>query len=156
MVHTGCGRQQGTALASDQSYRDLDLAIDFCEDVSPLGEREIDQIVALFLQEGATAKVSSIHVNGWYGNFDKLTGCRRLFNEAFDESLDDIRDHYLYIGDSANDEPMFEYFPHSVGVANVRGFLHRMSAHPKYICEQEGGYGFSELADQLLNQRGEP
>jgi len=121
----------GCALASDQPYRDLDLAIDFCEDVPRLPDGAIDRIVALFREAGATCKVSSIHVNGWFGQFDKLEGCRRFVSERWGESLDGTLDRYVYFGDSANDEPMFAAFPHSVGVANVRHFLPRLNAWPQ-------------------------
>lgn len=143
----------GTALASDQSYRDLDLAIDFCEDVPPLGDEAIDRIVALFEAAGAICKVSSIHVNGWFGEFDKLTGCRHFLRERYGEELDAVAENWVYFGDSANDEPMFRYFPHSVGVANVRDFLARMSHHPAYVTEGEGGHGFSEAVEHILGQR---
>ena len=73
----------GAAVASDQAYREADLAIDFCEDVAPLPPEAIDRIVAVFARHGATAKVSSIHVNGWYGAYDKLSMARRLLSEAF-------------------------------------------------------------------------
>jgi HAD superfamily hydrolase (TIGR01484 family) len=61
----------GAAVAADQSYRETDLAIDYCEDVSPLGAEAVARIVAIFEAAGATAKVSSIHVNGWFGDHDK-------------------------------------------------------------------------------------
>ena len=140
----------GTALASDQPYRDLDLAVDFCEDVPALGEDAIDAIVQEFEQAGATCKVSSIHVNGWYGDFDKLTGIRRLLRDLWDEDLDEVIGDYAFFGDSANDEPMFGAFPLSIGVANVADFLHRMEAHPKWVTAGEGGHGFAEGVDQLL------
>ncbi len=143
----------GTALASDQSYRDLDLAIDFCEDVPALGDDAIDAIVTEFQHAGATCKVSSIHVNGWYGDFDKLTGCRRLVADLWGEALDDDWDRYAYFGDSANDEPMFAAFGHAVGVANVRRFLPRMEAHPRWITQGEGGHGFAEAMRHILDLR---
>ncbi|MCK6520896.1 HAD-IIB family hydrolase [Myxococcota bacterium] len=143
----------GTALASDQPYRELDLAIDFCEDVPPLGDAAIDGIVAAFEAAGATCKVSSIHVNGWYGAFDKLTGCRRMLQEGFGAELDAERDQWAFFGDSANDEPMFRFFPCSVGVANVRRFLPRMTHGPTWITEAEGGLGFAEAVDHLLALR---
>jgi HAD superfamily hydrolase (TIGR01484 family) len=146
-------RVPGCALASDQSYRDLDLAIDFCEDVPRLSAAAIDQIVAEFEAIGATCKVSSIHVNGWFGSFDKLAGCRAFLEERWGEHLDDHLDRWLYVGDSANDEPMFEAFPHSVGVANVREFLPRMASWPTYVTQGNGGHGFAELVDQLLGAR---
>jgi HAD superfamily hydrolase (TIGR01484 family) len=146
-------RVPGSALASDQPYRDLDLAIDFCEDVEPLDDAAIDEIVACFLHAGATCKVSSIHVNGWYGSFDKLDGCRRFLMDRWGEDLDASVDRWVFVGDSANDEPMFEHFPYSVGVANVTDFLGRMSAHPKFVTQGNGGHGFAELVELILSSR---
>lgn len=140
----------GTALASDQPYRDLDLAIDFCEDVPALRDSDIDRIVAAFGDAGANCKVSSIHVNGWFGDFDKLEGCRRLIAELWGEDLSEAREHYAFFGDSANDEPMFAYFPVSIGVANVQRFLPRMKSWPRYMTQGEGGVGFAEGVDRLL------
>ncbi|TNE87081.1 MAG: HAD family phosphatase [Deltaproteobacteria bacterium] len=142
----------GTALASDQTYRDLDLAIDFCEDVEPLSDAEIDRIVACFDEAGCTSKVSSIHVNGWYGDFDKLTGCTRLVQDLYGEALDPAK--WAYFGDSANDEPMFAFFEASIGVANVRDFLPRMKAHPAFVTEGSGGHGFAEAIAHILAMRG--
>jgi HAD superfamily hydrolase (TIGR01484 family) len=140
----------GTALASDQQYRECDLAIDFCEDVPALPMREVERIVALFEAAGATAKVSSIHVNGWFGHWDKLTMTRVLFEEAYGLQLDAVRDQIVFAGDSPNDAPMFGYFPYSVGVANVRPFLDRIAARPAFVTAGEGGTGFVELADALI------
>lgn len=144
----------GAGIASDQAYRELDLAVDFCEDVAALDDAAIDAIVAIFEEAGATAKISSIHVNGWFGSFDKLGGVERLIRDRFDEELEPER--WLYVGDSPNDEPMFAHFPFTVGVANVRPFLARMKAHPRWIMEQEGGLGFAACARQLLEGRSTP
>ena len=93
----------GAALASDQLYREADLAIDFCEDVPPLPRADVDRIVALFGEAGATAKVSSIHVNGWFGSYDKLGMTRILLRECFAIDLDAERDAFVFAGDSPND-----------------------------------------------------
>jgi len=138
----------GCALASDQGYRALDLAIDFCEDVPPLPGSAIDAIVALFESAGATAKVSSIHVNGWFGSFDKLEGFRRLHAALWGGEPDPAR--WAYFGDSANDEPMFAHFPLAIGVANVAEFLPRMTHHPSWITQGPGGHGFVEAMSKLL------
>jgi hydroxymethylpyrimidine pyrophosphatase-like HAD family hydrolase len=143
----------GTALASDQPYRALDLAIDFCEDVPALGETAIDQIVQTFEEGGATCKVSSIHVNGWFGEFDKAEGCSHFLKEAFGESLDDELENYAFFGDSANDEPLFARFPNSIGVANVVHFLPRMKTGPKFITRGNGGHGFAEGVAHILAAR---
>lgn len=138
----------GAALASDQGYRALDLAIDFCEDVPPLPDAAIDRIVAGFERRGATCKVSSIHVNGWFGDFDKLTGVRRFHEDRWGAPLDP--NAWAFFGDSANDEPMFQAFPWSVGVSNVERFLPRMKAWPRFITREAGGHGFAEAAELLL------
>jgi HAD superfamily hydrolase (TIGR01484 family) len=143
----------GTALASDQLYREADLAIDFCEDVTPLPRRAIDRIVALMEAEGMTAKVSSIHVNGWFGAYDKLAMTKTLFAEVFGIDLGRERERFVFVGDSPNDAPMFAYFPHSVGVANVRAFADRIATPPAYVTEREAGAGFTELAELLLAAR---
>lgn len=140
----------GTALASDQPYRELDLAIDFCEDVPPLDESSIDSIVREFEAAGATCKVSSIHVNGWFGSFDKLEGVSRFHMDRYGAPIDHSR--WVFFGDSANDEPMFRAFPCSVGVANVQSFLGRMTSHPKFVTQAEGGHGFIEGMHHILSQ----
>jgi len=137
-------------VAADQLYREADLAIDYCEDIPPLSTAAVDQIVGLFNQAGAVAKVSSIHVNGWFGEYDKLTMTRLLFEEVFRENLEDVKADVIYIGDSPNDAPMFAYFPHSVGVANVLQFKGRMPCNPAWITRKAGGHGFAEMVDKLL------
>jgi HAD superfamily hydrolase (TIGR01484 family) len=140
----------GCALASDQLYRESDLAIDFREDVPELPRTAVDRIVALMEAEGMTAKVSSIHVNGWFGAWDKLSMTRNLFAEAFGVDLDAERERYVFVGDSPNDAPMFASFPNAVGVANVRAFSDRIATQPAYVTTGEAGVGFAELADFLL------
>ena len=143
----------GSALASDQSYRLADLAIDFCEDVEPLPDAAVQQIVSLFKRAGAQAKVSSIHVNGWFGDYDKLSMTKTLFAREFSLQLQGDNTQVLFIGDSPNDEPMFEFFSYSVGVANIQKQLHRLTHRPKFVTPSEGGAGFVEMARQLLVAR---
>ncbi len=140
----------GAALAADQHYRETDLAIDFCEDVPALDRAAVGRIVAAFEHAGATAKVSSIHVNGWFGDYDKLGMARRACTEAL--GIDLVREPWraVFVGDSPNDAPMFGYFPHAVGVANVRDFLAEMETAPRYVTAARGGAGFAELAAALL------
>jgi HAD superfamily hydrolase (TIGR01484 family) len=139
----------GAALASDQAYRESDLAIDYCEDVAPLSREAVDRIVEIMRAEGMTVRISSIHVNGWFGAYDKLSMTRSLLREEFGIDLDRERDSFVFAGDSPNDEPMFDYFPYSVGVANVRRFAERMRVLPKYVTADESGAGFAEIAALL-------
>jgi len=140
----------GCAVSADQAFREADLAIDFCEDVPRLPPEKADRIVQIFEAAGAQAKVSSIHVNGWFGAYDKLTMTRRLFQDVFAEDLAAIKAEVVFAGDSPNDQPMFAFFPYAVGVANVRQFADRMRVLPTWVTEQAGGFGFAELADVLL------
>ena len=140
----------GCALASDQRYRETDLAIDYCEDVPRLSRTDVERIVVLMQAQGMTVKVSSIHVNGWFGTYDKLTMTRVLCAQVFGANLDAEHERFLFVGDSPNDAPMFAFFPYSVGVANVREFLDRIATPPAYITREEAGAGFVELADWLL------
>jgi HAD superfamily hydrolase (TIGR01484 family) len=143
----------GSALAADQAYRETDLAIDFAEDVGPLSDDDINNIVDIFLQHGATAKVSSIHVNGWFGSYDKLTMARTLMQEMFATDLTTKNNRYVFVGDSPNDAPMFGFFENSVGVANVKPFTDRCDALPHWITTAPRGAGFCELAEALLSVR---
>jgi HAD superfamily hydrolase (TIGR01484 family) len=140
----------GCALASDQAYRETDLAIDFCEDVPALPLETAGRIAALMREAGLTAKISSIHVNGWFGDYDKLATTRQLFAEQFSMDLDKAKAELVFVGDSPNDAPMFAYFDNSVGVANVARFEGRLEAEPKYVTRGFAGAGFAELVAHLL------
>jgi HAD superfamily hydrolase (TIGR01484 family) len=143
----------GCAVAADQHYRETDLAIDYCEDVARLPREAVDRIVALMQARGLTAKVSSIHVNGWFGAYDKLAAARRLMREEFRVDLDAERGSYAFVGDSPNDVPMFAFFPHAVGVANIREFAGRLAHEPGYVTTASASAGFREVADFLLAVR---
>lgn len=143
----------GTALAPDQAYRDADLAVDLYGGPTPLDGPRIDRVIALMRDAGVTAKLSSVHVNGYIGSYEKLSTSRLLFAECFDLDLDADRDAVVYIGDSPNDAAMFAHFPHSIGVANVADWLDRLTALPAYVTPSRGGAGFAEVAAVLLAGR---
>ena len=144
---------KGSALASDQFCRLMDLAIDFCEDVPPLLDQDVGNIVRIFEKHGAQAKVSSIHVNGWFGTYNKLSTTLQFLKNEFNLSETEALAKCAFVGDSPNDEPMFEKFPHSFGVANVKSFKSRMKHLPAFVSTSEGGEGFSEIADRILNKK---
>jgi HAD superfamily hydrolase (TIGR01484 family) len=144
----------GCAVAADQAYRIADLAIDFKEDVAPMSDDAIQKIVAVFKKHGAEAKISSIHVNGWFGQYDKLTTTLRMLKDEFGMTEAAARDSVVFSGDSPNDEPMFGYFPLSVGVANVKDAAHLIAAKPSFVTAKRSGEGFVELAEKLLALRG--
>jgi len=142
-------------IAADQPFRITDLAVDFCEDVvPPLSSEDVEAICSIIEEEGAAYKISSIHINCWYGNFDKVTGVRRfLADGGQDLSSAEVQDSILFAGDSPNDEPMFAALRHSIAVANIRTFLKRLHHFPAYITEKESAEGFSEAARTILKKR---
>jgi hypothetical protein len=146
----------GSAVASDQFCRATDLAIDFCEDVPRLPLEAADRILEAFRRAGASARISSIHVNGWFGDYDKLRCCELLARELWAEDLGAERDRYVYCGDSPNDAPMFAFFPLATGVANVADLADRMASLPAFVTVRRGGAGFAELVDHVLDRRVAP
>jgi HAD superfamily hydrolase (TIGR01484 family) len=143
----------GTAIAADQRYREADLAIDWCEDVPSLGHAQVQRVADLLHGHGLTVKVSSIHVNAWFGAYDKLTMTRRLMREQFGIDLDGERDRLAFVGDSPNDEPMFRFFPNSIAVANIAEFADTIEHPPAYVLRGAEGAGFAELARLILARR---
>lgn len=143
----------GSAVSADQQYREADLAIDFCEDVPALPLSDARRIKQIFEQAGAVAKISSIHVNGWFGRYDKLAMTRRFASERLGTDLDAERQAYAFVGDSPNDAPMFGFFPNSFGVANVVDFQGQIDAEPAFVARSRGGRGFVEIADMILANR---
>ena len=143
----------GAGVSADQAYRENDLAIDFCEDVPGLSEPDIRRIRDIFVEEGAIAKISSIHVNGWFGDGDKLSMTLRFARERLGIGADELKEQSVFVGDSPNDAPMFAFFPHACGVANVADFGNLVDPLPAYITQGRAAAGFAELATHLLAAR---
>lgn len=141
--------------ASDQAYREYDLAIDICEDVPAWPRAEVDELLGLCHGLGAHAKLSSIHVNAWFGQYDKRKGLEHWLKQGapgLTGPVPALRE-WLFIGDSPNDEPMFERFEFSVGVANLGKYLDRLAHPPRWITTQESGAGFAEMVAKLIAVR---
>ena len=139
----------GAKRSQDSAGRETDIAIDHSE-FTHLPPAAIEAVVQLMQNEGMTATVSSIHINGWFGQHDKFTGACWIARELLGRDLTQELDRWVYVGDSTNDQIMFQHFPHSVGVANIRRFAHQLQHPPRYITPSERGAGFSELAQILL------
>jgi HAD superfamily hydrolase (TIGR01484 family) len=138
--------------ASDQNYREYDLAVDFCEDVPPWSNQKLEELMELCRDAGAIYKLSSIHLNIWYGDYTKRKAVESwLFTGAAGAPFTPPSpDQWIYAGDSPNDVPAFELFGLSVGVANIAPYLKTIECHPTWVTNGEGGDGFTELADALL------
>jgi HAD superfamily hydrolase (TIGR01484 family) len=141
----------GTRLAQDSAGRETDIAIDHSE-YAHLSPEQIAQVVQLMQNEGMRATVSSIHINGWFGAHDKLEGARWIVRALWGRALDAELHRWVYVGDSTNDQLMFQHFPHSVGVANIRRFETQLTHRPRYITQGERGAGFDEVAKALLRE----
>jgi len=142
----------GTVLAQDSAGRETDIAFDHSE-FHHLSPEQIQQVLKLLQQEGMTATVSSIHINAWFGSHNKWHGAQWILKELTGRNLKQELDQWVYVGDSTNDQIMFEHFTHSVGVANIRRFEKELKHLPEYITTHERGAGFSEVATTLLNSR---
>ncbi len=139
----------GAQRSQDSAGRETDIAIDHSE-FTQLPQHAIGEVVHMMQCAGMTATISSIHINGWFGTHSKLTGARWIVRELWGRDLDDEIDRWVYVGDSTNDQVMFEHFPHSVGVANIRRFEAQLTHPPRYITPSERGAGFAELTRHLL------
>jgi HAD superfamily hydrolase (TIGR01484 family) len=150
------GRFPALQVASDQAYREHDLAIDICEDVAPWAREEIDALLKLAAEEGAHAKLSSIHVNAWFGDYDKASGMKHWLSKGGPGLRATVKgglpawEEWLFIGDSPNDEPLFQVFEATVGVANLAKSLDRLRFPPRWLTEARSGAGFVQMAERLI------
>ncbi len=142
----------GAMLSTDSPGRETDIAIDHSE-FTTLAPHAIARVVKLMQDEGLNATVSSIHINGWLGDHNKLAGARWIVRELFGRELDAEIWRWAYVGDSTNDVLMFEQFPHSIGVANIRRFEAQLTHLPVYITPGERGVGFQQVANAILAVR---
>jgi hydroxymethylpyrimidine pyrophosphatase-like HAD family hydrolase len=142
----------GARRATDSAGRETDIAIDHSE-FTHLPQDAIDQVVRTMRAAGMNATVSSIHINGWFGAHNKLEGARWIVRERLGRDLDTEIDRWVYVGDSTNDQVMFERFPLSVGVANIARFVPQLHHLPRHVTQAERGAGFAELARALLGGR---
>ena len=115
---------------------------------------EAERIKAVCERFGAQAKISSIHVNAWFGDYDKVKTARLFLRSYRGLSEERQKAEVLFCGDSPNDEPMFEFFPNSCAVANIREFEHLLHFPPAYVSASTHGRGFAEIVDVVLRKSG--
>lgn len=139
-------------LARDQAYRLTDVAVDYAQDLNPALPELRDAMLAKLHSQGIQAKASSIHINIWFGNYDKFAMAERVLKQHYGLNDQQILEQVMYVGDAPNDESMFAKFPLSFGVANIRQHLENMTQRPNWITQKPGGHGFAELANKLLDK----
>ena len=142
----------GAQRSQDSAGRETDIAIDHSE-FTQLPQAAIDATVRAMQAAGMTATVSSIHINAWFGEHSKLSGARWIVQQLWGRDLPSEMDRWVYVGDSTNDQIMFEHFAHSVGVANIRRFEAQLTHPPRYITPSERGAGFAETVQHLLQEQ---
>lgn len=140
----------GSRLSQDAAGRETDIAIDHSE-FAHLPADKINQVVAIMRAAGMQATVSSIHINGWFGGHNKLEGARWIVRELFGRELDGELERWVYVGDSTNDQIMFQHFSNSIGVANIRRFAAELVHPPRYMTQSVRGAGFAEVVQDILS-----
>lgn len=145
----------GSTLAQDSAGRATDIAIDHAE-FARLAPPQIAAVLGVMRAEGMNATVSSIHINGWFGAHTKLSGARWIVRRLLGRDLDAERAHWVYVGDSTNDELMFGHFPLGVGVANLLACADALTVWPAYLTQRPRGAGFAEVAARLLRAHAAP
>ncbi|TCN78349.1 hypothetical protein EDB62_104245 [Vibrio crassostreae] len=137
------------SLTLDQSYRLCEVAIDIGQNRKPVDPEIVQAVLERIHALGAHATASSIHINAWYGEHSKKNAVHRfLTNKGL--SLEQIQNQACYVGDSMNDQQMFESLRLTVGVANIKHYWDKLDHHPNKVMSQPGGYGFAEFVDALL------
>jgi HAD superfamily hydrolase (TIGR01484 family) len=139
-------------VSRDSAGRETDLAFDYNEHAR-LPPETVAQVLAILHEEGMQTSVSSIHIHGCFGAFDKWRGACWIARSLWDTDLPQSLDTWVFVGDSGNDQAMFQHFTHSVGVANIERFLPQLSHRPRYVAKGARGAGFAEVARAVLLSR---
>ncbi len=140
-------------LSADSAGRETDLAFDYNEHVR-LPPETVAKVLAILQDEGMHTTVSSIHIHGCFGVFDKWRGACWIARELWGIDLARELDAWVFVGDSGNDQAMFHHFTYSVGVANIERFLPQLNHKPRYVTQGARGAGFAELARAVLQRQG--
>jgi hypothetical protein len=144
-----CAEVPGVELSRDSAGRETDLAFDYAEFAHHSPET-VQRVLALLQSHGMQTTVSSIHIHGCFGDFNKWTGACWIVRELLGRDLSAELDQWVFVGDSGNDQAMFEHFTHSAGVANIARFVPQLSHLPTYVTPSSCGAGFAEVAQAIL------
>ncbi|MCC7251635.1 MAG: HAD-IIB family hydrolase [Hyphomicrobium sp.] len=134
--------------ADDQPFRLTSTAF-----ARPSDHKTASAIVRAFEAAGAHAALNAIWGLGWLGGYDKIAAARRFLPEAVGLDIDADLDRVVFVGDSANDAPMFAHIPKSAGVSTVTEHLADIPKSPAWITRGPGGDGFVEVTDAILAAR---
>ena len=142
----------GVFLTRDSVGRETDLAFDYNE-FTRQPPHTVQKVLNALQREGMHTTVSSIHIHGCFGDFNKWQGAQWIVRELFRRDLAQELDRWVFVGDSGNDQAMFEHFIHSAGVANIRRYENQLTNLPRFVTPSEHGAGFAEVARAILEAR---
>ncbi|MCF7941203.1 MAG: HAD-IIB family hydrolase [Spirochaetia bacterium] len=142
----------GSKLSSDQFCRIYDMAFDHHGEQPFMTDEAIAAVTGICTREQVTFGVSSIHVNCWFGSYDKLSMVELFMNSRYALSREQLHEQAIYCGDSSNDIPLFRAFPLSFGVGSIAGAGWAAADEPAYCAREAGGAGFAQIAQLLLQQ----
>lgn len=134
--------------SSDQCVRIFDIAYDKAG-MSPSEIKALKNILVMF---GASWAESSIHINAWFGNYSKKSALKHFMENALGIKEEEYLERGIYMGDSFNDQPLFEYFPLSIGMHTVEDNRDKFTSLPAYITKGTSGEGWVEMVDSLVEE----
>lgn len=136
----------GLKFSSDQPARVFDVAYDK-KKMDPMEVKVLKNTLSIM---GANYAESSIHINAWFGDYDKKKAVKHFFQGPLEMKEDYYLEHSLYLGDSFNDQPLFGYIPTSIGMHTVQDQREKFDILPTYITEGGPGDGFCEVTKALV------
>ncbi|YCO00696.1 HAD-IIB family hydrolase [Vibrio sp. VNB-15] len=144
-------------LSQDQSFRFCDVAVNIAQDRPPIATSTtmeiLNRILSLNVESNpVNATLSSIHINAWIGNHSKRSSGEAYIKQFNQGTLPDLN-RVTYVGDSLNDEEMFEWLPVTFGVKNIRPLLDSLTHQPTYLTSEYGGFGFAQLASLIVQAK---
>ena len=134
-------------LSKDSFGRKTDRALEF----EQMHDEDIQQVLQFFQSRKVNYSKSNVHINFWVGDISKYNGVKWFLENV---RRDVTAEEAVFFGDAPNDQSMFEFFPNSVGVANIRHCLARLQHRPKLVLEGEENDGPKGVLAHLrrLNQ----
>jgi len=134
-------------LSADQDLRLTDVAVEIVD--KSLDEiKKVLETLSKHFSTDYKCVLSNIHINIYKGSYNKLLAVRHFFDlNSVDEK------ECFFVGDSLNDESMFQYFTNSFGVGQIRKILHLFEHPPKHILDKNEGAGLADLLHKINNGR---
>ncbi len=130
---------------SDNQFR----VTDWTFDVEGLSSENLQRLRSLCQEMGWGFTFSTVHCHIKPQGQDKAVALLQVLRDRF---LNFTRDRIVTVGDSPNDESLFDpsLFPLSVGVANITEYFPILKHHPAYVTDLSESEGFCELVRAIL------